>query len=110
MNAKIEELNNLEKRLEKYKSLNIEIGYRLKILYGYSEKPTRLESIMHHIFKVFRKEKRYNFSQAEYFSCKILYDDLDFLKIIKTHVDLKIVKLQSEIDSFFIHDVEQVIK
>jgi hypothetical protein len=59
----------------------------LKIIFGESKKPTRLESIMHHIYKVFRKEKRYNFSQDEYFSCKILDSDAEFLKLIKNHIE-----------------------
>lgn len=96
---KILRLNNLRYKLQKYQELEPEIRYRLKIIYGEVNKPTIRESIMHHIYEVLRKEKKYRFSQDEYFSCKVLDDDAEFLKLIKTHIELKIQEIIKEIDS-----------
>jgi hypothetical protein len=94
---KIEKIKSLQYRLKKYRDLYPEITYRINILNEQYEKPIRKESIMHHIFKIFRKEPKYNFSQNEYFTCLILDDDIDFLKLIKEHVAHKLELLENEL-------------
>ena len=98
---KIEKLNQLEKTLKKYKSLNSEIDYRMKIINGIAKQPNRIESIMHHIYKVFRKVEKTSFSQEDYFTGNILDTDLEFLELIKKHVNSKIMFFEITINSYF---------
>ena len=79
INNKIQEIKRLQCKINEYKELYPEITYRINIINGTTKKPVRKESLMHHIFKLFRKETKYNFSQDEYFSCLVLDDDIDII-------------------------------
>ena len=98
---KIEKLNELEKTLKKYRSLSSEIDYRIKIINGITKEPTRIESIMHHVYKIFRKEEKISFTQDDYFNGRVLDTDLEFLELIKLHISSKIMSLEIIINSFF---------
>jgi hypothetical protein len=99
---KIEALSDLRKMLEKYINTRNEIQVRIRCLINPKNKPTRMETIMFHISNIFRKEKRFDFSQNEYFTCYILDSDIEFIRLIESHVDKKIAEIQKKIDEMFI--------